>query len=69
MSKLSSITLNRDKINLWYCRDYFYTTLANSMDYTSASFPVTIVNPDLDIPISREEFYNEEDKALHSVCK
>ena len=39
------------------------------MDYTSASFPVTTVNPDLDIPVSREEFYNEEDKALHSVCK
>lgn len=43
--------------------DAFYTSLCNAMDYASAVFPVTFVDPNVDQPHSPHKFYNHEDEA------
>ncbi|PPQ76253.1 hypothetical protein CVT26_008288 [Gymnopilus dilepis] len=47
--------------------DSFYTTLCNAMDYTTSAFPVTFVDPTLDVPHEPHEFYNHEDKAIYEL--
>ncbi|KAF8838796.1 amidase [Paxillus ammoniavirescens] len=45
--------------------DSFYTTLGNAMDYACAVFPVTFVDPNVDIPLPPHEFHNHEDEAFY----
>ncbi|KAF8906245.1 amidase signature domain-containing protein [Gymnopilus junonius] len=47
--------------------DSFYTTLCNAMDYTASAFPVTFVDPKLDVPFEPHNFYNHEDKAIYQL--
>ncbi|KAF9479766.1 amidase [Pholiota conissans] len=47
--------------------DSFYTTLCNAMDYTTSVFPVTYVDPLLDLPHEPHQFYNEEDEAIYKL--
>jgi amidase len=49
-------------------RDSFYTTLCNAMDYTTSVFPVTHVDPQLDVPLEPHSFYNHEDEAIFKLC-
>ncbi|KAG6808488.1 hypothetical protein H0H92_003982 [Tricholoma furcatifolium] len=45
--------------------DSFYTTLCNALDYSCCVFPVTFVDPKLDVPLAPHEFYNHEDEAIY----
>ncbi|KAF9461721.1 general amidase [Collybia nuda] len=47
--------------------DSFYSTLSNSLDYASCSFPVTFVDAELDKPQPPHAFYNHEDEALFNL--
>ncbi|EGO29913.1 hypothetical protein SERLADRAFT_365906 [Serpula lacrymans var. lacrymans S7.9] len=47
--------------------DSFYTTLGNSMDYACSGFPVTFVDPKLDVPLPPHEFHNHEDEAFYKL--
>ncbi|KAF9235544.1 amidase signature domain-containing protein [Melanogaster broomeanus] len=47
--------------------DSFYTTLGNAMDYSCAGFPVTFVDPKLDVPLPPHEFHNHEDEAFYKL--
>lgn len=52
-------------------RDSFYTTLCNALDYTCTVFPVTFVDPSMDIPdnnVGERVFYNTDDEAIHRLC-
>ncbi|KAH9479411.1 Acetamidase [Psilocybe cubensis] len=49
--------------------DSFYTTLCNAMDYTTSVFPVTRVDPKVDIPKEPHEFYNHEDEAIYKLYR
>ncbi|TDL22290.1 general amidase [Rickenella mellea] len=49
--------------------DSFYTTIVNAMDYATCCIPVTTVDQELDVPITRENFYNHEDEAIHLMYK
>ncbi|KZT35454.1 amidase [Sistotremastrum suecicum HHB10207 ss-3] len=50
--------------------DAFYTTLWNILDYATAGFPVTTVDPILDAQKPPpHEFYNHEDEAIYNLCK
>ncbi|KAF8812123.1 amidase [Phlegmacium glaucopus] len=49
--------------------DSFYTTLCNAMDYTTSVFPVTHVDPQLDVPFEPHDFYNHEDEAIFKLYK
>jgi amidase len=50
-------------------RDSFYPTLCNVLDYPSSVFPVTHVDPELDVPAEPHQFYNYEDEAVFKMCK
>jgi len=39
------------------------------MDYTTSVFPVTVVDPQIDIPVEPHEFYNHEDEAIYKLCE
>ncbi|KAH7929984.1 amidase [Leucogyrophana mollusca] len=47
--------------------DSFYTTLGNAMDYACSVFPVTFVDPALDVPQPPHEFHNHEDEAFYKL--
>jgi len=47
--------------------DSFYTTLCNALDYTVSVFPVTHVDPKLDLPHEPHPFYNHEDEAIYKL--
>jgi hypothetical protein len=48
----------------------FYTALWNLLDYSAIVFPVTTVDPELDVQVEgRHEFYNYEDEAVYNWCK
>ncbi|KIJ61538.1 hypothetical protein HYDPIDRAFT_183162 [Hydnomerulius pinastri MD-312] len=47
--------------------DSFYTTLGNAMDYACAVFPVTSVDPTLDVPLPPHDFHNHEDEAFYKL--
>ncbi|KAF8137574.1 amidase signature domain-containing protein [Boletus edulis] len=47
--------------------DSFYTTLGNAMDYACAVFPVTFVDPKLDLPVDPHDFHNHEDEAFYKL--
>ncbi|KAH7905955.1 amidase signature domain-containing protein [Hygrophoropsis aurantiaca] len=47
--------------------DSFYTTLGNAMDYACSVFPVTFVDPAIDIPSPPHEFHNHEDEAFYKL--
>ncbi|KAF8996912.1 amidase signature domain-containing protein [Cyathus striatus] len=47
--------------------DAFYTTLCNALDYTTSVFPVTHVDPSLDVPHEPHEFYNYEDELIFKL--
>ncbi|KAF8196067.1 general amidase, partial [Pholiota molesta] len=49
--------------------DSFYTTLCNAMDYTTSVFPVTHVDPLVDLPQEPHQFYNHEDEAIYKLYK
>jgi hypothetical protein len=51
------------------CRDSFYTTLCNAMDYTTSVFTVTHVDSKVDLPAEPHEFYNHEDEAIYKLCE
>jgi amidase len=38
------------------------------MDYACAVFPVTFVDPNVDIPLPPHEFHNHEDEAFYNLC-
>ncbi|KAF8314220.1 general amidase [Clavulina sp. PMI_390] len=48
-----------------YNSDAFYTSLWNGLDYTACSFPVTTVDPELDVRIPRHQFHNHEDEEVY----
>lgn len=62
---LSSTMISHENLS----SDAFYTTLVNAMDYSAACFPVTVVDPELDVPVEAHDFYNHEDEAFHQLCE
>jgi len=38
------------------------------MDYATSVFPVTHVDPHLDVPLEPHNFYNHEDEAIFKLC-
>jgi hypothetical protein len=47
-----------------------YTTIWNGLDYTALVVPTGYsVDPVLDAPTPRNQFYNDEDKSIHALCK
>ncbi|KAG9021493.1 hypothetical protein FS837_007219, partial [Tulasnella sp. UAMH 9824] len=49
-------------------RNAFYTAIWNVLDYACAAFPVTKVDPSLDLPDpSPGSFYNQEDEAVFKL--
>ncbi|EIW75737.1 general amidase [Coniophora puteana RWD-64-598 SS2] len=47
--------------------DSFYTTLGNAMDYACSGFPVTVVDPEQDMPHDPHDFHNHEDAAFYKL--
>ncbi|PPR01516.1 hypothetical protein CVT24_001886 [Panaeolus cyanescens] len=47
--------------------DSFYTTMCNALDYTTSVFPVTTVDPEVDIPQPPHKFHNHEDEAIFNL--
>jgi len=45
----------------------FYTSLWNALDYTTSTFPVTFVDPKVDLPVAPHQFYNSEDEAVYKL--
>ena len=45
-----------------------YTAVWNVLDYPACVFPVTRVNPVLDVQRPRQEFLNDKDKANYDFC-
>jgi len=45
--------------------DAFYTSLWNTLDYSAVTFPVTTVDPALDVQVHREVFHNHEDEHVY----
>jgi amidase len=54
---------------LYLFRDAFYTALWNGLDYSACTFPVTFVDPVLDAPVPRTEFYNKDDEHVYRWCE
>lgn len=38
------------------------------MDFPAAVFPVTVVDPLLDVKVPRTEFFSEADKDIYNMC-
>lgn len=38
------------------------------MDYATSVFPVTHVDPQLDVPLEPHSFYNHEDESIFRLC-
>ena len=38
------------------------------MDYACSVFPVTFVDPTIDVPHPPHEFHNHEDEAVYKLC-
>ncbi|KAF9528397.1 general amidase [Crepidotus variabilis] len=49
--------------------DSFYTTLCNALDYATSTFPVTFVDPHVDVPVEPHDFYNHEDESIYRLYK
>ncbi|RDB26908.1 Acetamidase [Hypsizygus marmoreus] len=47
--------------------DSFYTTLCNALDLACTVFPVTFVDPKVDVPRPPHEFHNHEDEAIYKL--
>ncbi|KAL0959790.1 hypothetical protein HGRIS_011476 [Hohenbuehelia grisea] len=47
--------------------DSFYCTFCNAMDYACSAFPVTYVDPIVDLQHPSHEFYNHEDEAIYKM--
>ncbi|KZT57365.1 general amidase [Calocera cornea HHB12733] len=45
----------------------FFTTWCNILDYPASVFPVTVVDPQLDLPEERTEFFGPEDEKVHAL--
>ncbi|KAF9512588.1 hypothetical protein BS47DRAFT_1372763 [Hydnum rufescens UP504] len=45
--------------------DAFYTSLWNTLDYSAVTFPVTTVDPALDVKVHRDVFHNHEDEHVY----
>lgn len=45
-----------------------YTTVWNALDYTASIFPVTTVDPAIDIKQPRENFIDAFDRAIYEMC-
>ena len=50
------------------CRDDFYTSICNYLDYTASVFPVTLVDKARDRPAPPHAFRNHEDEAVYKMC-
>lgn len=50
-------------------RDAFYTSLWNALDYSAVTFPVTTVDPVLDVRVPRDDFHNHEDEHIYQWCE
>ena len=38
------------------------------MDYACTVFPVTFVDPKLDLPVAPHDFHNHDDEAFYKLC-
>ncbi|TFY53149.1 hypothetical protein EVJ58_g9615 [Rhodofomes roseus] len=47
--------------------DAFYTTMTNTLDYTTSVFPVTCADAELDKAEPPHAFYNHEDEAVYKL--
>ena len=45
-----------------------YTSIWNALDYATAVFPVTMVDPIIDAQIPPRDFLGEADKWLYDIC-
>ena len=45
-----------------------YTTVWNALDYTASIFPVTVVDPAIDVKQPRETFIDAFDKTIYEMC-
>ena len=45
-----------------------YTMLWNALDYTASVFPVTTVDPAIDVKQPRENFIDDFDRAIYEMC-
>ncbi|KAG9314391.1 hypothetical protein JVU11DRAFT_5188 [Chiua virens] len=44
-----------------------YTTVWNALDYPASTFPVTLVDPSIDVKQPRESFIDAFDRAIHEM--
>ena len=61
-------TINNLRYVHMQCRDDFYTSICNYLDYTASVFPVTLVDKARDRPASPHAFRNHEDEAVYKMC-
>ncbi|KAJ7129286.1 general amidase [Mycena epipterygia] len=47
--------------------DAFYPKLWNALDYACSVFPVTFVDPEVDVPQPPRRFYNYEDERIYNL--
>jgi amidase len=40
----------------------------NALDYTTSVFPVTTVDPVLDVKQPREDFFGADDRKVYEMC-
>ena len=60
-----SFILSPPNMTLRYSR---YTTVWNALDYTASVFPVTAVDPAIDVKLPRETFIDAFDKTVYEMC-
>ena len=64
----SRSTINNLRYVHMQCRDDFYTSICNYLDYTASVFPVTLVDKARDRPAPPHAFRNHEDEAVYKMC-
>ena len=46
-----------------------YTRVFNALDYVSCVFPVTKVDPAIDVKLPPHEFLSDQDESAYNLCK
>jgi amidase len=46
-----------------------YGAVWSTLDYPSLAFPVTTVDPALDVNVPRDTFLSKDDQLLHEICE
>lgn len=46
-----------------------YTLVWNALDYSATIFPVTTVDPTLDVKNPPHKFYDDLDKRIYEMCE